>query len=271
MPVDLYEYRDFRAFVRAWLRSRRGRPSQNQLADRIGISKAMVSSILSGKRDLDATAVGAWAEALGLDDDEARFFAALVDLDSPSKLRRYAASSYVRAAARFRGAHHLDDRRVRLFAHWHLAAVLELAGCAGFRAEPDWIADRLRPPITATQAAEALAMLVEDGLLIEREGTLVPVDVATPSDIPPGVLSAALRGWYLDALDRAADALVQTPPTDRHYSTWISALPSSALPLLRQRLDEMQRELLATGPETASKDRVYQLAIAFFPVSEPTR
>ncbi|MCA9493552.1 MAG: TIGR02147 family protein [Myxococcales bacterium] len=265
MPFDPYAHDDYRSFLKAWFEHRRGRPSQRVFADRVGMSAATVSCVKRGKRDLQPSSVAIWAKAMELDEDAAHYFAALVDLESPSRARRAAARATVRALQHFHRAQPIQADRMIALDPWYHAAILELATCVGFREDPAWIASRL-PNVSEEQVATALRVLGEAGLLANPGASLV-----TPQNVSPGQLAATLREWYLTALDHAAGALA-VPAAERRFSSVMMAIPSEALPEVARRMEEMERGLmeLCAGMQ-GERDRVYQLTMVLAPVGSPTR
>ena len=49
---SIYDYTDFRAYLRDWFRARDGRPSQSGFARRVPCSAALLSSVINGTRNL---------------------------------------------------------------------------------------------------------------------------------------------------------------------------------------------------------------------------
>lgn len=271
MPIDIRDYTAFRPYLRSWFLEADGTPSQRAYAAEVGCSPALVSAILGGTRDLDPSSVSRWSRALSHDEDEARYFASLVDLDSPSRVRRDAAMAYVRAVRRFHSAEKVDDARLAVYLHWYVAAILELSGCLSFRRDPEWIASRLSPPITAAQAREALDVLVATGLLPEVGSAPTPPGIlATATEIPSHEQSAAMREYFLGTLDRAADAMSRIQAPERHFTSILVSVPQAAVGHLKRRIADLERELIAYCDDLQDRERVYQLAFLLFPASRST-
>jgi uncharacterized protein (TIGR02147 family) len=84
-------------------------------------------------------------------------------------------------------------------------------------------------------------------------------------------LAKALKVAHTSTLERAARTLEVHRASERHVSTMTFAIPSSRYEEIRGRLVELERELLAAAAFDERPDRVYQVAIALFPVSKLTR
>lgn len=180
MPFDPYAHADHRSLLRAWFQHKKGRPSQKVFSERVGVSAATVSFVLSGKREMNPAWVPAWARAMGLDEDATVYLAALVDLESPSRARRVAGRATARALQHFQHAARIDAGTLVALDPWYHAAILELAACAGFREDPAWIEERL-PGVDREQVGVALRTLHDAGLL-----PLTGSGMATPQDVSPG-------------------------------------------------------------------------------------
>ncbi len=198
MPFDTTDYRQFltRALERRGLQ-------QQDLAREVGRTGGWLSLVLSGQRNLDPALVDDLVRALRLSDEEATYFAALVDLESRSPRARRTAWATVQATQRHHATAAFHEDVARAYAHWYIRAVAELAACEGFRPEPRWIARTLEPPITVDQAEEALRALLRLGMLVPDDaGGLRPGQELTwsPSDLPEGEISRAGTEAHLGSL-----------------------------------------------------------------------
>lgn len=269
---DLFAHLDFRRYLGDWFAARKAanpRFSHRAFAQKAGqASPSLLLAVIAGKRNLTPVTTAAFARAMGLDAEEVGFFTALVELgqaESPDE--RALAWEKVRSARRFREARRLDGDAVEYLSCWYYPAVRELATCAGFRPDPEWIAAALRPRITAAQARAALDLLLSLGLLERRDDGGVRVtttSVATPHE----VAALAAYEYHRGMLARAAEALATAAPSERHYCGVTVAVPSSLVPVLKRELDLFQERLLdlcdsAEGP----RERVFQLNLQLLPLS----
>jgi hypothetical protein len=99
----LFQYLDYRAFLRDWLASRAGRPSLRGFARRAHCSPSLVSSIIGGKRALDTGRAEVFAATMKLDAAQTSHLVALVVFaHDPSGDRRQRALDEVLTTRRFR-------------------------------------------------------------------------------------------------------------------------------------------------------------------------
>ncbi len=267
---------DYRVFLQAWFDARAGRPSKRRFAARVHCSPSLLSAIIGGSRVLSLDRAEVFADQLQLDDDERRYFLALVTLEEGfAETERERALETILSTRRFHGARRLDDETWALLSRWYVAAVAELSRCEGFRGDAGWIAATVVPPISIDQAQEALDLLLELGALRRDDaGELVHGDAVwtTGHHVSPGMVSLALRRQHRSVLNLAERALDEAPPDDRLFSTLTFAAPDALLPELRRRLERFQEELvrLVSGTEDRGQ-RVWHLGVQLFALSRPRR
>ena len=271
MADSLYDTTDYRRVILDALEARG--LTRRDLASHIERSGSWMSMALSGQRPLDPELVPAVAEFLSFDARATTYLAALVDLESPSPRARRTAWATVEATqAHRRSVAGVTDDVVKVHTRWYYPAIVELARCDGWRADPRWIAATLVPRITEAQAAEALTTLVRIKHLVpDAERELAPGNEAvwTGSVIPKGPLSEAMAEQHRVHTDLAARAIRGFRSNERTLSTVTMAIGEEHYALLRARLHELEREIVLFATEAQSDaNRVYQLGIQLFPVSD---
>lgn len=270
---DIYRYLDFRRYLDDWFRARKQsnpRFSHRAFARKAGQSSpSLLLHVIEGKRNLTPATTDAFVKAVGLKVEEADFFAALVSLaqaESPEERNR--AWEQVSATRRFREARKVEGQGVEYLSCWYYPAIRELATCAGFRPDPEWIARTLRPPISTAQAQKALDVLISLGFLKLQDGVLMPADASLVT--PHEVAGMAVYNYHSGMIERAKDALT-APAPERHYCAVTVAIPAALVPKLKRELDAFQERLLNLCDGSAdTKDRVYQVNLQLLPLSSCT-
>lgn len=269
---SIYDYTDFRSYLRAWFEAHDGRPSVRGFARRAHCSPSLVSAVLHDRRSLGLERAERWAQLLHLDEEERRYLLALVTLEEAhSTEQREQAFERVTAARRFRSAARLTEDTYALLSRWYIGATLELARCEGWTDDPAWIAGALHPPVDESVAREALDVLESMGALVrDAEGRLVPADDlwSTGHQTPPGVVNLALFKQHHSVLELATQALDTLPAEERNFSTLTFALPDAAVAEIRARIHRFHEDLIrllsaAPGPP----QRVWHLGVQLFPMS----
>lgn len=273
---DLYSYLDFRAYLRDWFAWRSHidpRFSRRQFARLAGKrSPGLLTTVMEGTRRLTPPMVRAFASAMELGAEESSFFAALVQLDQASTTQaRNEAWNRVSASRAFREARPIQGASVEYLSHWWYPVVRELAYRKDFRADPAWIAARIRPAITESQARHALEALQTLGLLTEgSDGTLVPADgmVTTPHEVE----GLAAHNYHRGMLEQALEAIERYEPAERHMVAATIPVPDSLLPALKQELNALQQRVLDMSEQHIDQtERVVQVHLVMFPLSDSSK
>ena len=269
---DIFQYLDYRALLRDWLAARAGKPSLRALAGRAGCSPALVSAVINGKRDLDAGRAELLAEAMKLDAPQTEHFVDLVALaHDRSSRRRKRAHTEALTTQRFHAAQErVTDAVLAVLSDPEIGAVFELARCAGWRNDPEWIARSLQPPTTPAVAAAAVEALKEAGMLVHDESgelTVAGPEWASGHDIPAAQAADRL---HRRLLARAPNVLDVVPAAERHFGAGTFAVSSSLVAQMRARVARFHEEMMNLV-ETSSepRDRVYQLNVQFYPAARP--
>ncbi|MCB9764634.1 MAG: TIGR02147 family protein [Alphaproteobacteria bacterium] len=271
MP-DIYTYSDYRLYLEDWFNAAGRRLTKRGFARKAGCSPSLVVGILKGRNKLDAQRAERFAEVMKLDDDETSYFVSMVRFAHGfSRADRQAAWEAMVSAGRFRGSRAIGLETYAVFSRWYYAAIVELASCEGFRAEPAWIAATLRPAITEAQAAEALELLLRRGLLTGKaDGGLQVVEEAwrTEHEIYSREVSIAVASLHESMLERAAEALSTVDWRERHYATYTIAVPSERMEELKERISRFQEQIMHLCMGFGEpRDRVVQLGVQLFPLS----
>lgn len=223
--------------------------SLRSYARHLAIDHATLSQLLRGKRTLTARVIAELGQRLGLDAEAiARYqaveAAAAGDDTAGSELRL------------------LAQQAAELIADPFHFALLELVRVRGFRPDSRWIARLLGAGVdevnVALQRLVRLDLLRMDGdTWVDRCGAAV----APAGAFPAAVLEALLA--RIRALPQRGDAAAAAPFT---ASTTI-AIDRARVTAVVERLDRLRREITALLEHDEHRDAVYQLEIAFFPLT----
>lgn len=271
---SIYEYLDYRAFVRDWFRDKKEanpRFSHRAFVRKTGQkSPSFLSDVMEGRRNLTQSTTTAFCGALGLNTSEARFFSALVALDQAKRPEeRQEAWDRLTHFRKFRQARQLEDEAISYLSHWYYPAIRELANRSDFLPDPGWIARTLDPPITPAQARKALDVLRHLGMLVKGAGGRLELR-EVGLRIPNEVATVAMRNYHRGMLDQAKEAIDRFEKDQRHFCSISAAVPASLLPRFKEELDALVERLVTLCEESGHRpDQVIQLNLNFFPMSKP--
>jgi len=269
---NIHQYLNYRSFLKDWFEAKKSSNknySHRLFARKAGLkSPALLSNVVSGRRNLTSSSSDAFCKAMGLSKVERRFFLWLVQLDqATTDAEKQEAWENIRASRRFRSARQIDSDSVEYLSHWYFPAIRELATCTHFQPRADWIAQTLRPKITESQARKALLLLVDLGLLVEDDSGSLQVSeasVATPMEVG----GLAVHNYHRGMLERATESMEAFGPSERYLGGVTVAIPESQLSQVKAEMIRFQERLLdLCDGTTEPRDRVFQLGLQFFPLS----
>jgi uncharacterized protein (TIGR02147 family) len=270
MTESVFKYTDYRAFLRDAYAERRGRGlSHRWLARRAGLgSPSFLAAVMDGKKNLSRPTAQRVAAALSLTGDAAEYFETLVARDQARDVadrRRFDAA--LARLRRYQDTHALASAQDAYHRTWYLPAIRELSLTSRFEPDPNWIARALRPTITAREARNALALLERLGLLRpDAAGRLRATHRRVATAAEPQ--SAQIARYHRVMIRRALAAIDNVPRTDREISSITLCVDGAGLLGLKERIQQIRRELLDEFDVGDSGAQVVQVNVQAFPLSK---
>ena len=253
---------------------RNPRFSHRYVARVMGVSSSgFLRDILDGRVRIAPERAVTFAKLLGLTRAETEHFETLVQYTqaaTPAEKERLLARMTGKPSAR--GYSVLEAFQLEYFSSWRYAAVRELIALRGFRdteADHAALGSLLEPPIEATEARDAVRLLLKLGLARkDAQGRLIRVDkvVRSGADKDPARIRPALR----DHLRLAARALEEIPAPQRPFSYLTLSVSGETLARIRERLADLRSELLEMAANDDEADRLLQVNFQMFPLSATT-
>ena len=267
--LDVFRYLDYRLFLADFYRLGKGRGFSYR-----GFSRAArlrspnyLKLIIEGQRNLTAEMAERFAAACRLTGDEAEYFVELVRFSqATSDAERNQAYRRLSGFQRYRQAQRLELAHAAYHASWYAPAIRELVGSPGFREDPQWIGQRLLPPVSSRQVARALESLLTLGL-IERNDAGELAQRAAVVSTGAQTASMHIGNYHRAMLKRAANAIEEVPAARRDISSLTLRVRESSIPQLKSRLARFRRELLELEECESEGDQVLQLNLQLFPLT----
>jgi len=269
--VDIHDYLDYRKFLRDWFdahKKENPRFSHRAFVRRTGQrSPSLLADVIKGRRNLTPQAAASFVRAMRLNAEEGAFFKALVALDQgETHQEKNDAWSHISSSRKLSQVRRIEGEAFRCLSHWYYPAIRELAALESFVEDPQWIAERLAPPITPHQAAQALKSLLEVGMLVREGGRLKPSEGLART--PHEVVGLAVHNYHDGMLDLARRAIHDVPARRRHFTAVTTSIPRSKVAELKQELAAFQERLLALCDAGEDPDEeVIQINLHFFPLT----
>lgn len=271
VSVDVFSYLDYRRLLADYYRTKKAERrgfSYRAFARRAGVaSPNHLKRVIDGERNLSDRSAEQYSRAMGLSGEPADYFTALVRFNqADSRRERQIAYERIRSFRGYRQAQRIDARYADYHAHWYIPAVREMVLVPGFRAEPRWIAERMTPPITVTEAKGALDVLFGLSMIVEdTDGTVRQTDPV----VSTGEQTAGLHitRYHQEMLDKAKDAIDEVPAAERYVASLTFAVRADGFARLQQRLARFRQELIAELAEEQDASQVLQLGVQLFPLT----
>lgn len=270
---NIFEYLDYRQYLNDYYE--RAKEHNSAFSFRYFARRAKLSSpsflrhVMRGERNLGADSVGKFVQALNLDDEEAKFFSALVHFNqAKTNTEKIHAFELVAASRRFGQARRLDRAMFDYFSHWYYPAIREMVSRPDFVEDPQWVAVQLLPPIEPNQAKEALETLEEIGLL-ERDpetGRLKRNDVSITTGHE--VRSLAIASYHRQMLHRASEAIEIIDREWRDLGAMTICISPETAGELKERIHAFRELLFELCDREDNPQVVYQFNTQLFPLSK---
>jgi uncharacterized protein (TIGR02147 family) len=270
--VDVFGYRDYRAFLLAFYERRKAEKngfSYAEFSSAISLRSAnYLKLVIDGSRNLTPDLAHRFGEACGLRDDALRYFCTLVAFNQ-AKTARERGLHYqkLQSFRRFRASHRLDAAHSAYYSQWYIPAVYELCARADFEDDPRWIARALLPPISPKQATQALDVLRELGLIArDDKGRWQQAEAVV--ETPDGPLGHHVVQFHRAMMERAAEALDLVPRSEREVAALTLCLSDGRMHELKAELEAFREHLLQRYMKDERPERVVQVNFQMFPLSK---
>jgi uncharacterized protein (TIGR02147 family) len=269
--VDVFAYRDYRAFLRAVVERKQAQKqgySLAELARQAEVrSPGYLKLALAGERNLSVDSAVRLGETCGLRGDALGYFCTLVAFNQAKTLReRELHYTKLQSYGRFRQSHRLEAAQSAYHSSWFIPAVHELAARADFRDDPRWIAGALLPPISTREASRALSVLQRLGLLAkDAQGRLRQVE--TVIETPEGPLGHHIASFHRMMMQRAGEALDLVPREQREIAGLTFCISERRMLELKAELEQFRTHLFERYMKDERPERVVQVNVQMFPLS----
>tara|TARA_Y100000590_G_scaffold417417_2_gene517149 strand:- start:388 stop:1230 length:843 start_codon:yes stop_codon:yes gene_type:complete len=270
---NLFEYMNYREFIGDTLETMKSKNPQfsfSAFAKKGGIpSRATITLVIQGKRNLTPESALLFAKALGLKATEKKYFLTLVDFQrakTEESKRKHLAKiqNFVNRQQIFP----LEKLQTEFFSQWYIPAIYVFVRSISPLSTTHQIADAFHGKVSFVQICKSLEILKNLGLLLEKEKKWEAKEARlTSSD---EIKSIAIKEYHKSLLELAKKAL-SIPIEKREFGATTLPIHPKNLPILKQKIKQFREELideLGVPQEDAS---VYQINIQAYPVTQKQR
>lgn len=272
MKRDIYQYLDYREFLKDFQIAKQSRNPAFSI--RAFLKRAAVSSpslfkqIVTGERNLTEQTLAGFLAAMHLPPQEADYFRALVHFNqahtSEEKQLQYERLRELGSHAKVRI---VGEDSYAFYQHWYTPVIRELVCMQPFGDDYAALAKRLRPTISASEAKAAVRTLIQLGFVTAKpDGTYIQNDPLLHTGFE--VHSLAVRGFNRQMVQLAGEALDRIPVQERNVTGVTMSVSPRTYGLITEEIRAFQDKILRLVESDPEADRVCQMNIMLFPVSQ---
>lgn len=270
--INLFEYLNYREFLKDAYEERHAsdwRFSHRYIAEKAEFDASMFNKILQGKRNLTARLVSVFADIFCRDDREKQYFADMVAFNQAknhSESRQYLEKLVATKECK---VEEVARDQFEYFDHWYHAVVRELVTFYPYVGDDAALGLMVRPAITASQVKSSIALL--ERLSMIRKNPETGFYEQTQGLISSGSesYSTAVNAYIQQNLDVATSAMDRFSREERNLSTLAFACDEGTYNELVEMVRRFRREVLAKVDQCQKPNRVFQLGMQLFPLSDP--
>lgn len=267
--ADLYRYLEYREFLRDDYEEKHANVpgySYRYLASKLGVDSSYLIRLQQCKKHISEDLIGPLCEILNLDARQSVYFGHLVAFN---KARTDAqARTFYEQLLKCRQVNYqvVEAERAEYFNRWYVVAMRSLLDHHPFQGDFTLLARQFSPQITLRQAKEAFYLLKTLGMVEETENGWIPKEGHYHSGTHwSGDL---VRKFQSECIHLAARSLRQDPPHCRDISTMTMNVNGDHIERLRILIQEFQDAVIKLVEPPAPCDRVVQLNVQLFPLTQ---
>ncbi|WP_374030058.1 TIGR02147 family protein [Bdellovibrio bacteriovorus] len=268
--LDIFDYHDYREFLRDWFDHARESQSLSlrDIAEKCGLSTGYLPMILAGKRNLSEKSFLKLQEVLKLNQEEAHYFRSLLILSDDSKSQdRLHAFAEIRKSRSFRQKNPKELEVYQYLANWLHVTIREMAHRRDFQADPTWIQARLVYKASLKEIENSLNFLLEQGFLVRTKSGMV-IQSQKQLDCFSGVYRLSLGEFHKQMFRLAAESIDATPRDQRNLLGHTFVIPEDQIESLRRILDDTLKKVEALSSDFQEAGPVYHVILSTFPVAK---
>jgi uncharacterized protein (TIGR02147 family) len=272
--LSIFEYLDYREFLRDFYREQKQKHfffSFRFLSQKTKIDPAHIARVFQCKRHLSEKSLAPFIALCKFNDEEKRYFDQLVAFNMARTERQAGQAFEALLSLSSVKSLTLRPEQYGFYTKWYYTAVRALIAMHRFTDNDcSRIGQTLSPPITASQARQAVKLLLKLGLVRkEPDGILSVTDV----HITTGAQwrSLAVNAFQTETLRLARESLDRHEKELRDISTVTIGIKRDRMDEIRQRIAEFRKSIIHCAEEDQEPDDVYQLNIQLFPLTDTSR
>lgn len=234
----------------------------------LGVSVALLSGLLNGKKGLSEKTAIIMCKTLNLSRQQSKDFMLSVSIEhsrSPKK-REESQKILDLELSRKKSKTVMKDEALKSSANWIHLAILELCDLPSCEHNIKWFANMLKINEIATD--RAVRTLLNSGQLAYKNGRYSQTlgETTTAMDVP----SPLIKKFHSEVMDRAKQSLFADSTDHREFQGVTLAFSISDIKEAKEMIRAFQEEFIERFYRTSTKKRnsVYQFSTQLFPLTQ---
>jgi uncharacterized protein (TIGR02147 family) len=269
--IQIFDYMDYREYLRDFFKEKKQELhfySYRLFSQRAGLkSPNFLKLVIDGERNLSKQSVYKFAKALSLARKEIDYFENLIFFNQSSSLEEK--NLFLERLMKYRkqrDVRRIEEAEYEYYSHWYNLAMRELVCAADFKDDFKRLGAALIPSISAAEAAKAVKLLLQLKFIERRDdGTYAKTSPSLTTGAQ--IRSIAIANYHREMFRLADDGIDRFPASERDMSSLTLGISLSTIPVIKERLQQLRNELLEVAEEDERVERVVQLNMQLFPLS----
>jgi len=269
--TDIYSYLDYHCWLSDAFKQKKevsASFSHRFIAQKLGLkSSGYILYVMQGKRKLTEDTALRIAQIFSLSRAQTEYFLQLIRYENAKSSQEKQFQFERLAALRRRQVKKVEPEAYRFYEKWYYPVVREVLALVPFDGDFNVLAEMVVPSITVSEAAEAVKLLCDLGMVVEGEdGIYHKKDaVVSTGDVWQ---SAVIREHQKTLIEKGKEALDRVSKTDRDISNLTITASAETLGLIAQRISHLRAEILELARNEKNPDRVLNCNFMVFPVAQ---
>jgi uncharacterized protein (TIGR02147 family) len=280
--LSIFDYTDFRQYLADYYNTRKRASkafSYRYFAKKAGItSVGLYKDVVEGRQSLGRALIFKFSAALEHNKKEGEYFENMVFFNKADSVEQRTLFFERMMACRKTKAGIVDITKYEYYQKWYYSAVRALVSMGKFRDDENGckkIAGILNPRIRPDEAKRALSVLERLGFINKNhEGVFVVIDaVITTGEVKPDANVTALNvvNFQKEVTALAIESIDRFGARNINLSTLTLGISEATVKEIKEELTALRNKIAARAGNDGMADRVYQLNMQFFPMSDNYR
>lgn len=272
--VNVFKYIDYRKFLEDYydfMKQNHGKFSFRWFAKKAGYtSSGYYSNVIKGVHPLTGAYIDKFIGAIGFNELESHYFNLLVKYQNSKtvidkkkyldELIKIKPSEYFR----LKQNHHL------YYSKWYIPIVHQSLSIFSYDNDAKELSEFIRPRLKKTEVIESVQLLKKLNLILKDEnGYWKPISPSSIGGTEVGVRS--IRDFQKSIMEKAINSVDNVDPEKRHIITTTMTVNQNGVEAIKSLINEFQHKVISYSDNNEIHDKLYQMNVQFFPLSQDNK